>query len=173
MESIPVVFNASFGIHPGLGLSERAVRIPTTRTYSLDQEAYATMWFRWFCEPAYEKLRGTQEGIVNSRLYSEKAYVLSCAFVRRALEAAPLGLEKEIESFYIERGILRRVIADAKDLIEISGTTVTSDTVESDTNDTSWEDKAIPRLSAGAILMLQRTVAKLEALSEARQSCRR
>ncbi|KAJ2957771.1 hypothetical protein NUW54_g14576 [Trametes sanguinea] len=31
----------------------------------------------WFCEPAYEKLRGTEDGIVNSRLYSEKAYVLS------------------------------------------------------------------------------------------------
>ncbi|GAW04426.1 ubiquitin-conjugating enzyme3 like-protein [Lentinula edodes] len=50
----------------------------------------------WFCEPAYEKLRGTEEGTVNSRLYSEKAYVLSRNFVRRTLETPFGGLEMEI-----------------------------------------------------------------------------
>ena len=80
-----------------------------------------TLLRRWYCEPAYEKLRGTEEGAVNrwvpylprlfnhnpvtdrpshrSRLYSEKAFVLSRNFVRRALEI-PLGGFAAVSSCY-------------------------------------------------------------------------
>ncbi|CAD6973996.1 unnamed protein product [Tilletia controversa] len=52
----------------------------------------------WFTEPAYEKLQETEDGKINSALYSEKAYILSRDFVRRALKRPVFGLEKEIWS---------------------------------------------------------------------------
>ncbi|KAG9042571.1 hypothetical protein FS837_010684 [Tulasnella sp. UAMH 9824] len=123
----------------------------------------------WFCEPAFEKLRGTHEGIVNSRLYSEKAYVLSRSFVRRALEYPPGSLQKEIEWLYLEQGKLGKVIADAKALIEASQTSSRAAVGGGGNEDImrtipGWEDKAVPKLTAGGILPLQRTLGKLEAI---------
>ncbi|EIM92129.1 uncharacterized protein STEHIDRAFT_47908 [Stereum hirsutum FP-91666 SS1] len=109
----------------------------------------------WFCEPAYDKLRGTEEGIVNSRLYSEKAYVLSRGFVRRSLEI-PLGsLEAEITWLYRKQGRLEKVIKDARALIEKSQSS----------DDTAVDrERAVPRLTAGGIITLGRTLGKLEGL---------
>ncbi|KAG8915038.1 hypothetical protein FRC01_003811 [Tulasnella sp. 417] len=123
----------------------------------------------WFCEPAFEKLRGTHEGIVNSRLYSEKAYVLSRSFVRRALEYPPGSLQKEIEWLYLEQGKLGKVIADAKALIEASQKSSRAAVGGSGNEDImrtipGWEDKAVPKLTAGGILPLQRTLGKLETI---------
>ncbi|KAF8634421.1 hypothetical protein AX15_000872 [Amanita polypyramis BW_CC] len=110
----------------------------------------------WFCEPAYEKLRGTEEGTVNSRLYSEKAYVLSRGFVRRALEL-PLGsLESEIIRTYYTHGRLKKVLDDARKLIEKSR--VTSEDGEIDS------ELAVPRLTTGGIITLERTLTKLQGL---------
>ncbi|KAJ7492773.1 hypothetical protein FB451DRAFT_549529 [Mycena latifolia] len=109
----------------------------------------------WFCEPAYEKLRGTEEGIVNSRLYNEKAYVLSRGFVRRALELPPGGLEPEIEWLYYTSGRLDKVVDDAQKLIEKSKNA--PEAVDSDAE----RELAVPRLSAGGIITLDRTLAKL------------
>ncbi|KAJ7932556.1 hypothetical protein B0H13DRAFT_1955957 [Mycena leptocephala] len=112
----------------------------------------------WFCEPAYEKLRGTEEGIVNSRLYNEKAYVLSRGFVRRALELPPGGLEVEIEWLYHHSGRLDKVVNDAQKLIEKSkGVAETADSSED-------RELAVPRLSAGGIITLDRTLTKLISL---------
>jgi ubiquitin-conjugating enzyme E2 O len=113
----------------------------------------------WFCEPAYEKLRGTEEGIVNSRLYSEKAYVLSRGFVRRALEIPLGGLESEISWMYYRNGCLEKVVHDARMLIEKSR--IPLDQAEADGDD---GDVAVPRLSGGGIITLDRTLAKLQAL---------
>ncbi|KAF8640906.1 hypothetical protein AX17_000554 [Amanita inopinata Kibby_2008] len=113
----------------------------------------------WFCEPAYEKLRGTEEGIVNSRLYSEKAYVLSRGFVRRALEI-PLGsLESDIRWLYYTRGRLDKVLRDARKLVQKSKTS-------SDTSDLDCE-LAVPRLTTGGIITLERTLTKLQELLDA------
>jgi len=114
----------------------------------------------WFCEPAYEKLRGTEEGIVNSRLYNEKAYVLSRGFVRRALELPPGGLEPEIQWLYHRSGRLDKVVNDAQRLIE------KSKNATADTAPDSEEDRelAVPRLSAGGIITLDRTLTKLISL---------
>ncbi|KAJ6509383.1 hypothetical protein C8R47DRAFT_1098497 [Mycena vitilis] len=113
----------------------------------------------WFCEPAYEKLRGTEEGIVNSRLYNEKAYVLARGFVRRALELPPGGLEAEMEWLYHRSGRLDKVINDAQKLIEKSQGTAGEvfDSAED-------HELAVPRLSAGGIITLDRTLGKLIAL---------
>ncbi|KAI0788514.1 hypothetical protein C8Q75DRAFT_768744 [Abortiporus biennis] len=117
----------------------------------------------WFCEPAYEKLRGTEEGIVNSRLYSEKAYVLSRGFVRRALEIPLGGLEEEINWFYYTNGKLAKVVEDANALIQKSNTHG-DNTTEVDS------DAAVPRLTSGGIITLQRTLTKLQTLLDASHS---
>ncbi|EGO05192.1 hypothetical protein SERLA73DRAFT_164742 [Serpula lacrymans var. lacrymans S7.3] len=114
----------------------------------------------WFCEPAYEKLRGTEEGHVNSRLYNEKAYVLSRGFVRRALEIPLGGLESEVNWMYYTNGKLAKVLSHSHALIE-----------KSKANPESLDldlDLAVPRLTAGGILTLERTLAKLQALSQGR-----
>ncbi|KAH9899514.1 hypothetical protein C8Q73DRAFT_639825 [Cubamyces lactineus] len=116
----------------------------------------------WFCEPAYEKLRGTKDGIVNSRLYNEKAYVLSRGFVRRALEIPLGGLEEELKWFYYANGKLRKVLDDARTLIEKSrATKEVEELPEAD------RERAVPRLSSGGIITLERTLAKLQALLDA------
>ena len=57
---------------------------------------------------------------VASRLYSEKAYVLSRGFVRRALEIPLGGLEKELYWLYYTKGKLAKVLNDARALVEKS-----------------------------------------------------
>ncbi|KZO89659.1 hypothetical protein CALVIDRAFT_547777 [Calocera viscosa TUFC12733] len=114
----------------------------------------------WYCEPAYEKLRGTAEAEVSSRLYSEKAYVLSRGFVRHALEQLPGGLEAEVQWHYYDKGVLAKVIRDVIDLIAKS--------VSEPEGSTAPSDRAIPRLTMGGILPLRRTLTKLQAILDAR-----
>jgi len=134
----------------------------------------------WFCEPAFDKLRGTEEGTINrraclpwffflqltcfdySRLYNEKAFVLSRGFVRRSLEIPLGGLEKEIEWLYYTNGGLQKVLRDSRRLIEVSKAQP----------DVSPEDAdlAVPRLTEGGIITLERTLQKLQALYDKRQS---
>lgn len=116
----------------------------------------------YHCEPAFSKLEGTREGRINSRLYSEKAYVLSRSFVRTALERPPTGLEKEIEYLYYTRGRLESVISHARRLMDKGNT-------EDDVDDEMaemWNADAMGSLTMGAILTLRRTISKLEALLE-------
>ena len=93
---------------------------------------------------------------VASRLYSEKAYVLSRGFVRRALEIPLGGLEKELYWFYYTKGKLAKVLNDARALVEKS---------KSSKEDTEADrELAVPRLTGGGIIALERTLAKLQAL---------
>jgi len=114
----------------------------------------------WYCEPAYEKLRGTQEAEVSSRLYSEKAYVLSRGFVRHALEQLPGGLENEVQWHYYDKGVLAKVISDASELISKSEREREGRTASS--------DRAVPTLTQGGILPLRRTLAKLQSILDVR-----
>ncbi|THH08339.1 hypothetical protein EW145_g2772 [Phellinidium pouzarii] len=112
----------------------------------------------WFCEPAYEKWRGTDEGKVNSRLYNEKAYVLSRGFVRRAFEI-PLGsLQDVIKDVYLIRGKLAKIIKDSRDLIEKSKASKDTDDDDDD------NELAVPRLTDGGMIPLTRTLDKLEGI---------
>ena len=101
----------------------------------------------------------------HSRLYNEKAYVLSRGFVRRALEIPLGGLEAEMNWFYFTSGKLKKVLDEARALIEKSkaGSSGAAETNGSDVN----QDLAVPRLTEGGIIMLERTLTKLEALKEA------
>ena len=102
---------------------------------------------------------GTKKSQSCSRLYSEKAYVLSRGFVRRALEIPLGGLENEIQHIYYTQKRLHKVVADAQSLIEKSQSQ--SQEIPDD------QDLAVPRLTAGGILSLGRTLTKLQALLDA------
>jgi ubiquitin-conjugating enzyme E2 O len=80
--------------------------------------------------------------------------------VRRALEI-PLGsLEDEINWLYYKQDKLQKVLADARSLVKKSrDEPVDSKTVMS-------SDRAVPRLTSGAIITLERILSKLEALKK-------
>ena len=71
----------------------------------------------------------------------------------------PLGsLEAEITWLYHKQGKLRKVLDDSRALIKKSrDEPVDSKTVVS-------SDRAVPRLTSGAIITLERTLSKLEGL---------
>lgn len=89
-----------------------------------------------------------------SRLYNEKAYVLSRGFVRRALEVPVGGLEEEIAWLYLSKGRLKRVINDAEALIERSKH-------PADVIDVKYPELAMQRLTAGGVISLTRTLNRL------------
>lgn len=141
------------------------------------------IWFivpcSWYCEPGFEKMRGTDDATMNrldqfrqqtsvpwlirnshrSRLYSEKAYVLTRGFVRRALETPPGGFESELRWMYFDCGRLNKVITQARSHI-----------ISSQAHGEQDPLAAIPRLTTGGIILLERTLSKLEALQEAHAS---
>jgi ubiquitin-conjugating enzyme E2 O len=92
-----------------------------------------------------------------SRLYSEKAYVLSRSFVRTALERPPSGLENEIAYFYLSQGRLASVIDHARKLMikgerdaaRSSGGEMIEENAE------MWNADAMGSLTMGAILSLK------------------
>lgn len=93
---------------------------------------------------------------LSSRLYSEKAYVLSRGFVRRALEIPLGGLEEEVKNLYYKKGLLQKVLKDAEQLIDKS-----KQEAQPDTDDC---DLAVPRLTGGGMITLERTLVKLRIL---------
>ncbi|KAH8835912.1 hypothetical protein DL96DRAFT_1576028 [Flagelloscypha sp. PMI_526] len=111
----------------------------------------------YFCEPSFEKLQGTEEGTLSSRLYSERAYVLSRGFIRRALENPPSGFENELRWFYYNQGRLTKAIADTQALINRSQIPESEESLTEDS-------PAVPRLTGGGILSMRRTLDKLESL---------
>ena len=94
-----------------------------------------------------------------SRLYSEKAYVLSRGFVRRALDLAPGGLEEELRWLYYTNGRLKKILHHSRALIEKSRTQ--TEETEAD------KELAVPRLTGGGIITLERTLVKLQAICDA------
>jgi ubiquitin-conjugating enzyme E2 O len=89
-------------------------------------------------------------------LYNEKAYVLSRGFVRHALEIPVDGLESEINWMYYTNKRLEKIVLDVRVLIENSK-------ASSDQSDAGSE-LAVPRLSIGGRITLDRTLSKLHGL---------
>lgn len=108
----------------------------------------------YFTEPAYEKLKGKDESKVNSRLYNEKAYILSRGFVRKALEQPPEGFATELELFYHKAANLRKIVERAEALMNA---TPGADSAPS-------EDEAVHGLTKGGGIMLGRTITALKTL---------
>jgi ubiquitin-conjugating enzyme E2 O len=88
-------------------------------------------------------------------LYNEKAYVLSRGFVRHALEIPVGGLESEINWMYYTNKRLHKIVLDVRVLIENSKASDQSD---------AGSDLAVPRLSIGGRIALDRTLSKLHGL---------
>lgn len=99
----------------------------------------------------------------HSRLYNEKAYVLSRGFVRRALEIPLGGLEAEVNWFYYTNGKLKKVLDDARALIRKSRAIQSGEKEESEAD----RELAVPKLSGGGIITLERILGKLQALQNA------
>jgi hypothetical protein len=89
-----------------------------------------------------------------SRLYSEKAYVLSRSFVRTALERPPTGLEDELRYFYLTKGRLGAVIEHARRLIQ-KGEEEGGKMDSEEENEEMWDGDAMGSLTMGAILTLK------------------
>ncbi|KAI6162076.1 hypothetical protein EDD17DRAFT_1579813 [Pisolithus thermaeus] len=100
------------------------------------------------------------------RLYNEKAYVLSRGFVRRALEMPPGGLQGELAWLYHTKGKLAEVLRDSRQLIEKSKQAHSSST----STLVDRQDVAVPRLTAGGIITLERTLARLQILLDSWQA---
>lgn len=98
-------------------------------------------------------------------MYSERAYVLSCGFVRHALNHPPSGLEEEIRWLYLTRGKLKKVINDGRSLIAHSKKQQ-NNLASNDAPDSSPLDaeRAIERLTLGCILPLERTLTQLHSI---------
>lgn len=134
----------------------------------------------YYTEPNFEKLKLTQEGRINSRLYSEKAFVLARNFVRRSLEKGVDGLNKEIKFFYLGDkdvgyvGRLERVLKRSYELIEkseklkIKGKEIGDGdgNGEGEESKIEMEDRPIERLSSGGTIVLKRSLNALEKLWE-------
>lgn len=71
MERYQIIFVTGICVDSRASLGERTVSNNVFHNYS--SELYCL--FRWFCEPAYEKLRGTEEGTVNRSVHELCAYV--------------------------------------------------------------------------------------------------
>ena len=92
----------------------------------------------------------------SSRLYSEKAYVLSRSFVRTAIERPPAGLEKEIRHLYFQKGRLASVVEHSQRLIrkgEEQASRAINEVEEED--EQMWNADAVGSLTMGAILTLK------------------
>lgn len=83
--------------------------------------------------------------------------------MRRALEI-PLGaLDQEIHWFYYTNRKLKKVLDDARELVEKSRSSKEETEVD--------RDLAVPRLTGGGIIALERTLTKLQALLDAHTDC--
>lgn len=119
----------------------------------------------YFTEPAFEKLKGKEESKVNSKLYNEKAYILSRGFVKRALENPPEGFETELKLFYYKAGNLKKVVDRADRLVASSGSA--SSGGEGEQGKMDMED-AVQGLTKGGAIMLGRTLKTLHSMLEKR-----
>jgi len=84
--------------------------------------------------------------------------VLSRGFVRRTLDAPFGGLESEIDWLYYSNHMLEKVLADSRALIDRSRQPSSEETME------DLEQYAIPRLTAGGIIALERTLVRLQSI---------
>lgn len=85
-----------------------------------------------------------------SRLYSEKAYVLSRGFVKQALANPPEGLRDEIHHFYFTTGHLKEVVDHARALMERE-----ANMDNGEEGGATWNADVIGSLTAGAKLSLK------------------
>ena len=129
----------------------------------------------YFTEPAYERLKGKEESRINSKLYNEKAYILSRGFVKKALEDKIAGFERELELFYFKSGNLKKVVDRAERLVKVTTSVANGDNGEGEVEGGAGvaaspvQEEAVQGLTKGGAIMLGRTLKSLRSLLEAHQ----
>ncbi|KAK6346941.1 hypothetical protein TWF696_007037 [Orbilia brochopaga] len=125
----------------------------------------------YYNEAGFNVYLGAEEATVNANLYSERAYILSRGFVKRVLEQPVPGLEDILIWLYDPRQgsgmqLLREVVAKGKDIVKNSEENITlpsaSTAASATSNLASTGTDGIPKLTAGAIVLLRKTLASLE-----------
>ena len=112
---------------------------------------------------SFEKLRGTREATVNSRQYSEKAYVLTRHFILHALTHPPLSFTDEIRHYYLVLGRLGGVIESTRKLMDASSAAPVTEAEVAEGDAKGWEvGDGVGRLTMGGMLPLKRTMEGLE-----------
>lgn len=72
----------------------------------------------YFTEPGFERQSETEQGRLNSRHYSERAYVLARRAVLHAVQWPILGLEHEMQKIYMGEGRLQSIIDKASIIVD-------------------------------------------------------
>ncbi|KAF3917392.1 hypothetical protein ABW21_db0204681 [Orbilia brochopaga] len=125
----------------------------------------------YYNEAGFNVYLGAEEATVNANLYSERAYILSRGFVKRVLEQPVPGLEDILVWLYdpgSDSGmkLLREVVDKGKEIVKDSGENMTMASASTSENATSTlpptRTDGIPKLTAGAIVLLRKTLASLE-----------
>lgn len=127
-------------------------------------------------QPGFDKQSTTIEGQTASDLYNERTFVLTRAFVKRAIEYPPSGFVAEIKAYYYDGlvsstssskiGALGGITAQARLLLEESEAYHAEDE-ESRSEGKGRRSAVIPSmnvLTEGAVLSLRRTTAALQGL---------
>ena len=111
-------------------------------------------------EPGFEVLDGSGESRPQATQYKEKAYVMSKAFVKKAVSDPPQGLGDLIDWLYLSPqgpGLLRRVVYDRKPFLPEHAAMEEIDKSRHISIDSRDEVPAPPTtLSAGAQVLLRR-----------------
>ncbi|SCV71068.1 BQ2448_3830 [Microbotryum intermedium] len=119
----------------------------------------------YYTEPGFEKQVATPEGQAASDLYNERTFVLTRAFVKRAVEYPPLNFEQEVKAYYSEGlgrdvpGALGLIVRQSRALLEESG-----QFEEEQGSRESNVVEGLKVLTEGAGLSLKRTLASLDEL---------
>ena len=115
-------------------------------------------------EAGFEVFVGSEDSLVASRMYSEKAFVMAKGFIKRALSSPPAGMADVVHWLYLARPgprLLDRVLRECQFVIQPSLNTLQredgsrlADHTCPDSND-SWIG-SMQKLSSGALVPLRR-----------------
>ncbi|KAI5475908.1 ubiquitin-conjugating enzyme E2 O [Pseudohyphozyma bogoriensis] len=128
----------------------------------------------YYTEPGFEKQSSTIEGQTASDLYNERTFVLTRAFVNRAVEYPPTSFGAEIKAYYFTGlpntgpGALKGIAEQAKKMLEESEAFHKEKSEEEEEGERKRPPSAVlPEmkvLTEGACLSLKRTLKGLGAL---------
>ena len=107
---------------------------------------------------------GAEEAVLNSALYTEKAFILARGFVTHVLTHPVQGLEDVIRSIYLPEqedgwNLLQEVVQQCRDIICRS-----EDKHAVPDPSTVPDNGRVVRVSAGALILLKRNLAALEGI---------
>ncbi|KAJ3330077.1 hypothetical protein HDU76_006471 [Blyttiomyces sp. JEL0837] len=125
----------------------------------------------YYNEAGYERQIGTEEGAVNSALYSERTYLLVLRSCQHVLTNPPEPFENEVQEHFFKRGELSKIIERAQHIQKVSEQArgqqaASSLLVNGGDNDV---DFPIHKVSGGGLKLLKNYCQALAEIAEKRQ----